>query len=235
MRPPMADVDPAIIAAIEIAIQHAKANDKATKLFGTATIVQMNSEGSGIHDIVIDGDVDEISVPAHQLTAVPLSEGARVAVAFVPPHQAWIIGELTRTSAACRVWMSTDTSFTDNDPTLIVYDELSYDYEAAYDVDTGIYTAQSNGLHHIGFRFRTPTLSGTVRVSGAINVNEEAVSQGLDIVSDESIITIMGNDVIELDEGDEVTITATQHSGTLTDVVGDADRPDLNYFFARRI
>lgn len=75
--------------AVEVAIHRAQRSIVQPQfLFGT--VVAFNMSGPSIHEVLLDGDDDPIS--AMDISGAPFSVGDRVAVVFVPPHQALVIG-----------------------------------------------------------------------------------------------------------------------------------------------
>lgn len=81
----------------------------------TATVTELTTGGYGVHDVIVDGDVDAVQV-MDVTTGTPLNEGDRVTVVFAPPHQALIIGRVSLTSD----WVPYTPTFSN-----IVFDETT--------------------------------------------------------------------------------------------------------------
>lgn len=61
------------------------------------TVIELTTGGYGIHDVLLEGDVDPVPV-MDITTGTPLNVGDRVTVMFAPPHQALIFGRVSSAS-----------------------------------------------------------------------------------------------------------------------------------------
>jgi hypothetical protein len=120
-------LDSLVELAAQLAAQRAIDQAKATGAqVRHGTVVDLYSGGIGIHDVLMDGDVQSIAV--HDITmGFPLLVGDRVTVLFAPPHQALIIGKVP----------------TQNVGNLVTILE----YEASWQTDTPI-TVGANGFQY---------------------------------------------------------------------------------------
>lgn len=83
------DVLELINQAVEVAVLRAQRSITVPQfLFGT--VIDVNASGTDIHEVLMDGDDDEVA--AMDVSGLTLAVGDRVAVVFAPPHQLWIIG-----------------------------------------------------------------------------------------------------------------------------------------------
>lgn len=83
------DVVDLVNHAVEVAVQRAvNAVVVPRALFGT--VVELDASGTDIHEVLMDGDDEEVAVM--DVSGLTLAVGDRVAVLFVPAHQFWIIG-----------------------------------------------------------------------------------------------------------------------------------------------
>lgn len=83
------DVIDLINRAVEVAVQRAvNAVVVPRPLFGS--IVELDASGTDIHEVLMDGDDEEVA--AMDVSGLALAVGDRVAVLFAPAHQFWIIG-----------------------------------------------------------------------------------------------------------------------------------------------
>lgn len=225
----------AIEAAVTSAVQEAKRLD-ALQGYATATILEMNASGVGIHDVIIDGDTAGAAVAAHQITCAPLQAGARIAVILVPPHQCWIIGELKFTGAALRVYSTIDTNLVVGNPAVVKFDKISYDYDGVWDLTNFLYVAPDDGLYEFNWRLLTNTVAVGERFGTSLFDFDASVtlSAGSDLVAGQAArLSLHGHDTVLLSAGQRVCVLGSQINGTnrLIDGIGSSD----NYFTGRRV
>lgn len=80
--------------AVEVAVQRVQRSlVMPSFLFGSVT--ELDTSGPAIHEVLLDGNDDEVA--AMNVSGLSLAVGDRVAVAFAPPHQLWIIGGASST------------------------------------------------------------------------------------------------------------------------------------------
>jgi hypothetical protein len=76
--------------AVEVAVQRSVKSVLVPQfLFGTVTDV--NVSGPSIHEVMLDGD-DTEEVAVMDVSGLTIAAGDRVAIAYAPPHQLWLIG-----------------------------------------------------------------------------------------------------------------------------------------------
>lgn len=84
------DVLDLINRAVEVAVQRA-VNTVIVPQFLFGTVTDVNVTGPSIHEVLLDGDETE-EVAVMDVSGLTINVGDRVAIAFAPPHQLWLIG-----------------------------------------------------------------------------------------------------------------------------------------------
>lgn len=243
----MTMLDPTIQAALQIAIQKARA-DQASARELTGTIIEPCAYAPGVHSVIIDGDTEATAAAAHSVTSAYLQAGTRVALIAVQPHQVWIIGELSHCADLCRVWSDVNTSIGAlNFPIPLHWTQTSFDVMDAFDFTNFYYPIQQDGYYDINFRFITTLASSGDRFraevwdlqsSGGGPGPNVLLSQGSDEQADGSErVACQLTDTLFLETGQLISPVAIQAAGTLRSIDGSGTsaQGERVYFSIKRI
>lgn len=86
-----ADLVELINHAVEVAVERVQRSIVQPQ-FLVGTIIELDASGTDIHEVLMDGDDQEVAaMDVTNITFNPAG-GDRVAIVFTPPHQFWIIG-----------------------------------------------------------------------------------------------------------------------------------------------